>query len=177
MLICIPAERADEEADILSAHRPRGAASSNSIPSARERTDTLSRFRSSISPIKDRDGRIIGASKIARDNAERKQSESKLQLQLARLDLLNRIARATAERQDIRSIFQVVVRSLEDNLQVDFCCACLHNGRSEIPSLSSMWASAAKRWRGRASLGGKSIHSHRPEWAVAMHIRTARLRA
>jgi transposase-like protein len=42
----------------------------------------------------------------------RKQAEAKVQAQLARLELLNRITRAIAERQNLRSIFQVVIRSL-----------------------------------------------------------------
>jgi PAS domain S-box-containing protein len=125
MMICIPAERANEEVEIL-----RRIVSGDRIEhfdTVRKRKDgTLVDVSVTVSPIKDDNGRIIGASKIARDITERKLSEIKLQLQLARLDLLNRIARATAERQDIPSIFQVVVRSLEDNLQIDFCCACLY---------------------------------------------------
>lgn len=58
---------------------------------------------------------------------ERKISDVKLQAQLARLDLLNRITRAIGERQDLQSIFQVVVRSLEDHLPIDFCCICLYD--------------------------------------------------
>src|SRR5205085_5933824 len=35
--------------------------------------------------------------------------------------------RATAERQDLRSIFQVMIGSLEDNLAIDFGCICLYD--------------------------------------------------
>ena len=35
--------------------------------------------------------------------------------------------RAIGERQDLPSIFQVVVRSLEENLPVDFGCVCLYD--------------------------------------------------
>ena len=35
--------------------------------------------------------------------------------------------RAIGERQDLHSIFQVVVRSLEDNLPIDFGCVCLYD--------------------------------------------------
>ncbi len=51
---------------------------------------------------------------------------TQIQAQLARLELLNRITRATGERQDLRSIFQVVIRSLEDHLPIDLGCACLY---------------------------------------------------
>jgi signal transduction histidine kinase/ActR/RegA family two-component response regulator len=50
-----------------------------------------------------------------------------LQTQLERLNLLDQITRAIGERQDIRSIFQVVIRSLEDSLPIDFGCVCLYN--------------------------------------------------
>jgi PAS domain S-box-containing protein len=56
-----------------------------------------------------------------------KQAEEKLQAQLERLNLLHHITRAIGERQDMQSILQVVVRSLEDNLPVDFSCVCLYD--------------------------------------------------
>jgi len=80
-----------------------------------------------ISPIRDGQGRIIGASKIARDITDRKRAESRVQAQLARLNLLQQITRAIGERQDIQSIFQVVIRTLEEHLPVDFCCICLYD--------------------------------------------------
>jgi len=55
------------------------------------------------------------------------ESEAKLQAQLGRLDLLHRITRAVGERQDLQSIFQVVIRNLEDNAPIDFSCICLHD--------------------------------------------------
>jgi len=54
------------------------------------------------------------------------ESAGKLQAQLGRLSLLQHITRATGDRQDMRSIFQVVLGSLEDNLPVDFGCILLH---------------------------------------------------
>jgi signal transduction histidine kinase/ActR/RegA family two-component response regulator len=53
--------------------------------------------------------------------------EAKVHGQLAKLELLNRITRAIGERQNLRSIFQVVLHRLEDDLPVDFGCICLHD--------------------------------------------------
>ena len=53
-------------------------------------------------------------------------SEEKLAAQLARLHLLNNITRAIGERQDLPSIYQVVVNTLEDQLPIDFGCVCLY---------------------------------------------------
>ena len=46
---------------------------------------------------------------------------------MARLDLLQRATHAIGERQDLESIFQVVVRSLEDNMPIDFACMCMYD--------------------------------------------------
>ncbi|MGH9361301.1 MAG: PAS domain S-box protein, partial [Thermoanaerobaculia bacterium] len=48
------------------------------------------------------------------DLTERRQAQEKLEAQLGRLELLNRITRAIGERQDLPSVFQVVVRTLEE---------------------------------------------------------------
>ncbi|MES2257717.1 MAG: ATP-binding protein [Pseudomonadota bacterium] len=63
--------------------------------------------------------------------AVRQQAEQKTLAQLGRLDLLHQITRSVGERQDLRSIFQVVIRSLEDQLPVDFGCICLVDHASE----------------------------------------------
>ena len=58
----------------------------------------------------------------------RLKAEEKAKAQLSRLNLLHQITRAIGERQDLNSIFQVVVRSLEDELPIDLACLCLHDG-------------------------------------------------
>jgi signal transduction histidine kinase/ActR/RegA family two-component response regulator len=63
--------------------------------------------------------------------AERKQTRLKLQTQLERMNLLDQTTRAIAERQDQRSIFQVVIRSLEDSLSIDFGSVCLYDAVAE----------------------------------------------
>lgn len=82
--------------------------------------------------VRDASGRPIMAIVTITDITERKQSEAKLQAQLSRLDLLHRITRAISERQDLPSIFQVIIRSLEDNLPIDFGCVCLYDPVSQI---------------------------------------------
>jgi signal transduction histidine kinase/ActR/RegA family two-component response regulator len=62
---------------------------------------------------------------------EHKSTEQRLHTQLGRLNLLGQITRAIAERQDLRSIFQVVIRSLEDNLPIDFGCVCLYDTQAQ----------------------------------------------
>ena len=61
----------------------------------------------------------------------RKNTEQRLQTQLERLSLLDQITRAIGERQDLHSVFQVVIRSLEDRLPIDFGCVCLYDSAAE----------------------------------------------
>ena len=81
--------------------------------------------------IKDDQGRPVRFVGSSQDITARKTAEQKLQTQLVRLNLLGQITRAIGERQDLRSIFQVVIRSLEDSLPIDFGCVCLYDANDE----------------------------------------------
>jgi len=72
------------------------------------------------------------------DITERKQARDKLQTQLVRMDLLHRITRAIGERQDLRSVFQVVIRRLEDNLPIDFGCIGLYDSTQQVLTVTSV---------------------------------------
>jgi signal transduction histidine kinase/DNA-binding response OmpR family regulator len=50
-----------------------------------------------------------------------KKRTTELETQIQRMSLLNQISRAVAERQELRGIFQVVIRSVEENLPADVC--------------------------------------------------------
>jgi PAS domain S-box-containing protein len=63
---------------------------------------------------------------ITADVTERRRAENKVTDQVARLNLLNVITRSIGERLDLPSICQVVIRTLEDQLPVDFGCLCLY---------------------------------------------------
>ncbi|MYN03088.1 response regulator [Pseudoduganella sp. DS3] len=69
---------------------------------------------------------LVHANAALHDEMEvRQAAELKVQAQLARLSLLHQMTRAIGERQDLRSILQVLVRNLEDQLPVDFACVFL----------------------------------------------------
>ena len=70
-------------------------------------------------------------------------AQTKLQLQLNRMNLLHRITSAIGERQDLRSIFQVVIRSLEDDLPIDFGCICLYDAAEQVAVMTSVGARSA----------------------------------
>lgn len=70
--------------------------------------------------------------------AVRQQAEQKTLAQMGRLSLLHQITRSIGERQDLRSIFQVVIRSLEDQLPVDFTCICLYEPTLQTLTVTSI---------------------------------------
>jgi len=68
----------------------------------------------------------------------RQEAERRLQTQLGRLRLLDRITRSVAERQDMASIFQVVIRSLEDYMPVDFAVIGLYNPDERVMTIAHL---------------------------------------
>jgi PAS domain S-box-containing protein len=79
----------------------------------------------SISPLRSR-GSFTYCGFIT-DITERKRADERVQTQLSRLSLMQHITRAIGERQDLRSIFQVLLRNLEENMPIDFGCVCLYD--------------------------------------------------
>ena len=83
--ILIPAERHDEEPTILA--RIRRGERIDHYETVRQRKDGSSIDISlTVSPVKDPQGRIIGASKIARDITDRRQAEQQQRLLLREMD-------------------------------------------------------------------------------------------
>ncbi len=136
-----PPESVAEETDILA--RINRGERVPSFETVRVRRDgTLIDVSATISPIKDDDATIIGASKISRYITGRKRAERKLAAQLARLHLLNNITRAIGERQDLPSIFQVVVNTLEEQLPIDLCCICAYQSPDAYLTVTRLGASS-----------------------------------
>ncbi|HZF16654.1 MAG TPA: ATP-binding protein, partial [Steroidobacteraceae bacterium] len=80
---------------------------------------------------------------LRREVQVREVAEKRTHMQLERLDLLQRITHAIAERQDLESIFQVVVRSLEDHLPVDFAALCNYEHHARILTVSRVGTRSA----------------------------------
>ena len=77
--LLIPPDRQDEEPEILK--RIRNGERVDHFETVRRRKDgSLVEISLTISPVRDRDGHIIGASKIARDISERRQAEQQQRL-------------------------------------------------------------------------------------------------
>jgi PAS domain S-box-containing protein len=86
--LIVPWERRSEEEDIL--RRLAGGERVDHFETVRQRKDgTTLDVSLTISPVRDAAGRVIGASKVARDITERKQAERALSEQARLLDLSN----------------------------------------------------------------------------------------
>ena len=117
-----------EQADAFRAMDDRVIAA-NDVQTEEEtatQDDGTHAYLSVKAPLRNDSGRPYAVFGISTDITERKNAERTLRAQLERLDLLDRITRATGEHQDLNSIFHVVLHSLEEQLPVDFACACLH---------------------------------------------------
>ena len=130
--LIVPDDRPHEEAEILA--RIAGGEHIRHFETVRlHRDGTRLDVSVSISPVRDGAGQIVGASKIARDIGERKRAEARLRAQLGRLQLLDQITGAIAERQDLQSIYQVAVGSIEEGMPLEFACvAALDAAQSRL---------------------------------------------
>lgn len=70
--------------------------------------------------------------------AERERTETALRQQFARTSLLNQITHAISERQDMESIFRVVLRQLEDHLGLDVGVATLFDAQSKRLAVTAL---------------------------------------
>lgn len=80
---------------------------------------------------------------MRREVIVRQQAENKALVQLERLELLRRITHAIAERQDLDSIFQVVVRSVEDHMPADFAAMCSYEHHTGVLTVSRVGVRSA----------------------------------
>jgi signal transduction histidine kinase/ActR/RegA family two-component response regulator/HAMP domain-containing protein len=63
---------------------------------------------------------------------------TRIHAQLGNLDLLQQITRAIAERQDMPSIFKVVLCNLEDSMPIDFGCILLYDSLADLVAVKSI---------------------------------------
>jgi len=81
----IPLDRQGEETDILQRIR-RGERIDHYETIRRRKDGSLVEISLSVSPVRDRNGRIVGASKIARDITERRRAEEQQHLLIREMD-------------------------------------------------------------------------------------------
>jgi signal transduction histidine kinase/CheY-like chemotaxis protein len=68
---------------------------------------------------------------------------ARIQEQMGRMELLNRITQAIGERLDLPSIYQVISVTLEENLPVDFVCICHYDAAAHKLTIANVGAKSA----------------------------------
>ena len=106
----IPKERLEEEADILA--RLRRGERIDHFETVRQRKDgTPIHVSLTVSPIKDSNGNVVGASKIARDITGHKRAQEALVEQARTLSTINRAASSLSAELDLHRLIQAVTRA------------------------------------------------------------------
>jgi PAS domain S-box-containing protein len=92
-----------------------------------------------------RAGTHLAFSAFVRDITERRRADERLRSQLGRLNLLDQTTRAIGRRQDLNSMFRVVISSLIEHLRIDFGCIALYEpvqGSLQVASVGTGVAAA-----------------------------------
>ncbi|HEY4248507.1 MAG TPA: PAS domain S-box protein [Lacunisphaera sp.] len=129
--VLIPPENVNEEPGILE--RIRRGEPIQHYETIRVRKDgTQIHVALAVSPIKDTTGKIVGASKIARDITERKRAEQQA-------DFIGRITQQLTALTEPGEIIRFASRSLGEHLQVDRCYFCEIGPGATRVSVTADW--------------------------------------
>ena len=109
--------------------------------------DRVHTYISAKSPLLGADGVPFAVCSISTDISERKQAETLVRSQLGSMDLLRRLTRAIAERQDLRSIYGTVLATLEAHLPLDFSAIAQFDAVSQTLALTRL-GPRAHGWTG-----------------------------
>jgi PAS domain S-box-containing protein len=101
----IPNDRPDEEPHILEQIR-RGERVHHYETVRMRKDGSLLDVSLTVSPVKDAEGRIVGASKIARDITERKRAEAERSEQAEIIEMVNRVGQMVAGELDMHKLVQ-----------------------------------------------------------------------
>ena len=99
----------------------------------------------SVSPIRDINGRVIGAAKIIRNNAHQKETEARLLRYAENLEVLNALGKAISERLDVGDILQKVTDTTTRLVGASFGAFFYNNINEEGESYTLFALSGAPR--------------------------------
>ena len=71
------------------------------------------------------------------------EQHARLNAQLAKLQLLQQTTRAIGDRQDLPSLYHVLLHTLEENLPIDFACICANESGGKDLRITALGAASA----------------------------------
>ena len=95
-------------------------------------------FKTRAVPLRDPAGRILKWFGSNTDIEDFVLAERKLKVQLERMQLLDRTTHAIGIHNDLSAVFEVVLRSLEENLGIDFATVCLYQSEPDLLTVASV---------------------------------------
>lgn len=105
--IIIPKERMKEENEIIGRLK-KGRKINHFETIRRTKTGNEIPVSISISPIKNAAGKIVGASKVARDISVQKKTQADIQKQTRNLEIINSIGKSISKNMDVQMVLQRV---------------------------------------------------------------------
>ncbi|WEX75443.1 PAS domain S-box protein [Sinorhizobium numidicum] len=150
--ILMPPAYENEEPRILERIR-RGERIDHYETKRRRKDGSLIDISLTISPVRDAEGRIIGASKIARDITERKQAKEVLSIRLREQAALYRLTEKLHRAKDIEEVYEAALDAIQTALACDRASILLFD-RSQTMRFVA--------WRGLSEPYRRAVDGHSP---------------
>ncbi len=152
ILMLIPGELRDEEPRIIS--RIREGERVDHFETKRRRKDgSLVDISLTVSPVRDADGQVIGASKIARDVGERKRSEEVLRRRVTEQSALYQLTKRLHRARTLREVCDASIEAISKAL------GC---SRASILLFDQNGVMRFVAWRGLSESYRKAVDGHSP---------------
>jgi PAS domain S-box-containing protein len=152
--ILIPDNLLDEEPRILARIR-RGERVEHFETKRRRKDGSLVAISLTVSPVRDAEGRVVGASKIARDISERKRGEAALARHIAEQAALHRLTERLHRAKTLDEVYDAAL----DAIGEAFGCR-----RASILLFDSTDSMHFAAWRGLSDDYRQAVEGHSP-WA------------
>ncbi len=152
IMIVIPPDRADEETRVLESVR-RGEKIDQYETVRRRKDGALVEISLTVSPLRDKAGKVIGASKIARDITERKRVEQALAEGERQQRALYQLADHLHRAQSIDDVYTAALDAILSSLRCD---------RAAISLFDDAGVMRFAGWRGLSDGYRKAVEAHSP---------------
>ncbi len=150
--IIIPSDHQHEETEILA--RIRRGDRIDHYETIRQRKDgTFIDISLTVSPVRDADGRVVGASKIARNITERKRAEAALARRIEEQSALYRFTDRLHRAESLNDIYDAAL---------DTIAAALRCSRASILLLDTSGVMRFVTWRGLSDSYRRAVEGHSP---------------